>query len=751
MYFRKYAHALLLLAGCMLLLAGYVAAQPSYARKENNIWLGGYVPPFMSTSAGASGINFNTGAPETVWCSGLGMTSWLVSRGSASICDAMGNLLFYTDGTVVWDRNHHVMANGWDINNNDNMAFGTSYIHPIFDISAPNVDGVVILPMPGSSHKYYIFSIPWIYDTNIYGHNPIPSWQGKLFATIVDMEANNGLGAVDTGYRGVLINDAMNNNLQGVVGDNCDYWLLGYGSEGDGRYKAFHITAEQGINAEPVVSILPVPLSYAYFAGWGVTFELNISPDRRKTAMAVAGSEVQVADFDPATGQLSNSFLIGAQDCKFVTFSPNSQVLYLSGLIAIRQYNLADLSTPFTLLWFNNYTDFEYNAPMRLGPDGKIYLSFCGGLDGVYYTLHNCLPASIQDPDIFGTGCQMEFLQGPPLYMLKDFAASLPNEIPVLVYDTASEVKEVPLCFHQPAVVTPGVSGTDYHWMVNTTGTTFPRVGDDATDTLMATEPGIYAVQYFTTDPCTFHRDTFIVKEVNYSLYLGPDQVSCDGSPVGLSANELAGASYQWSDGSDGRELEVAASGLYWVDMAYGGCTARDSILVEVPDMDPGLPEDTLVCAEDPYLIPLHAAAPAGAAIQWNTGSTEANLQVGQPGLYTVAVRYKECYGADSILVEAQYCDCPFMMPTAFSPNDDGTNDRYGPALPGNCPAGSFRLDIYNRWGQRVFAGFRLEDQWDGMVNGQPADVGTYMYHLQMTVGLRKKEVTKKGDFVLIR
>src|SRR6056297_1634497 len=36
-------------------------------------------------------------------------------EGSASISDRNGNLLFYTDGTVVYDRNHNIMQNGNDL------------------------------------------------------------------------------------------------------------------------------------------------------------------------------------------------------------------------------------------------------------------------------------------------------------------------------------------------------------------------------------------------------------------------------------------------------------------------------------------------------------------------------------------------------------------------------------------------------------------------------------------------------------
>src|SRR5690606_430664 len=197
--------------------------------------------------------------------------------------------------------------------NNGNLAPGTSFIDPFGGGTSYNFDGVVIVPMPGSSHKYYIFSTAMLLvqiSNTIFFEN---TWTGKLYATIVDMELGNGLGGVDVNYHGVEVGNMMAGNLHAVVGENCDYWLIGFGS--NGVYKAFNIT-EEGLNPEPVVSTLTPPLS-------SFVAELNVSPDRRKIAMA-CDNEVQVADFDPATGLVSNDQLIGTQLTRYLAFSPNS-------------------------------------------------------------------------------------------------------------------------------------------------------------------------------------------------------------------------------------------------------------------------------------------------------------------------------------------------------------------------------------------------------------------------------------------
>lgn len=94
----------------------------------------------------------------------------------------------------------------------------------------------------------------------------------------------------------------------------------------------------------------------------------------------------------------------------------------------------------------------------------------------------------------------------------------------------------------------------------------------------------------------------------------------------------------------------------------------------------------------------------------------------------------------------------PFMLvPNAFSPNGDGLNDYFTPVITGEGYAlASFA--IFNRWGQCVYqanlnSGLK---GWDGTYNGQPADVGTYFYHIVIN-NPSGKQAMRKGELNLIR
>lgn len=725
---------ILLITGFLNYLSTSITAQ-SYLRKENNIWVG---PSDYWTSGGQGlGVDFGGGSPQsffTAWQVGSPGTINLLNGGdhcaTASVCDREGNLLFYTDGTIVWSRNHMVMQNGFDINNNGNMAPNTYYVEPVFGASTFNRDGVLIIPVPGSSHKYYIFSSPYLYLSTF---PLIQQWEGRIYCTVVDMEMANGLGAVDPAFRGIKIAEAEAGNLHAVTGEDCNYWLLAYHSSGS--YHAFNITAT-GIDTIPVVSTLSPLLSPNIF-------ELNVSPNRRKVALA-AGNEVQVCDFDPATGIFSNDQFIGGQQSRFVAFSPNSNLLYTSGIVGLRQFDLTSMT--FTLLSTNSMTGFEFDSPLKLAPDNKGYYSYHSIVNGNL----SISAASIQQPDVVGTACQVGVL-ATPLPLLAESFQQLPNEVPILVYDTISSVKEVALCFGRPALLDPGVTGTDYHWMANTVGMTYVREGTDTTSTLMATLSGKYAVQYYTAHPCLLHRDTFIVKPVYFPLYLGEDISSCNNTPVKLDA-AVPGATYLWSDGSTGVSIQAKKTDRYWVEVTQSGCSAADTIDVVVTNLAQDLGADIILCLEggDPPAV-LKALAPPGAGIRWSTGSTDEQIVVSDTGTYWVTVSQGGCEGVDSIHLDRQYCDCPILFPNAFSPNGDGKNDVFLPAFTESCPISSFKMQIYNQWGTMIFVSYKPDQGWDGYYNGQAADLGTYMYRVEMKLGLKEKVIAKSGDLLLLR
>ena len=88
------------------------------------------------------------------------------------------------------------------------------------------------------------------------------------------------------------------------------------------------------------------------------------------------------------------------------------------------------------------------------------------------------------------------------------------------------------------------------------------------------------------------------------------------------------------------------------------------------------------------------------------------------------------------------------FIPDAFSPNQDTVNDLF--AMKGQF-VNTSRLIVYNRWGEVLFeSDDAIKKGWDGMLNGQPAPEGSYVYRIEVS-DLLGKNFVKIGTFLLAR
>ena len=90
---------------------------------------------------------------------------------------------------------------------------------------------------------------------------------------------------------------------------------------------------------------------------------------------------------------------------------------------------------------------------------------------------------------------------------------------------------------------------------------------------------------------------------------------------------------------------------------------------------------------------------------------------------------------------------CRFSYPTAFTPNNDGKNDRFR-VITSSQPI-TFDLSIYDRWGKRVFRSSDPQAGWDGTSHGRPCNADVYFYRVYAKC-LGNVEV-KKGNITLIQ
>lgn len=93
--------------------------------------------------------------------------------------------------------------------------------------------------------------------------------------------------------------------------------------------------------------------------------------------------------------------------------------------------------------------------------------------------------------------------------------------------------------------------------------------------------------------------------------------------------------------------------------------------------------------------------------------------------------------------------NCSVVVPTAFTPNNDGKNDFLGPI--NALKATDFEFKVFNRWGQRIFSTHNWREKWNGKVNGVFQPTGIFVWHLKYTHSVTGQKVFKKGITMLIR
>ena len=142
----------------------------------------------------------------------------------------------------------------------------------------------------------------------------------------------------------------------------------------------------------------------------------------------------------------------------------------------------------------------------------------------------------------------------------------------------------------------------------------------------------------------------------------------------------------------------------------------------------------TIMAGDSVELAVFFAPASLGTVLVWQPASdllcdTCATTLAEPPfnTLYTVVVTTAfGCTATDSTYVILLQPPQPkLFLPTHFSPNGDGLNDRYE-ALGGNCTR--MRLEIVDAQGKLVFAEEGNRPAWDGTANGRPATTGVYTY-----------------------
>lgn len=277
---------------------------------------------------------------------------------------------------------------------------------------------------------------------------------------------------------------------------------------------------------------------------------------------------------------------------------------------------------------------------------------------------------------------------------------------------------------------------------------------------------GIYDVKEIVSDfvPCydTAYK-TINVDTISPIYMAATDTVLCQGNEVTFTGlySGIGNTGITWSISNNdsikninpltyGFETQgtyiITATALYRV--CPDTSVSRTVIVRQQPLINLG--PDTAICKGSVALIladKINANTP-GASWLWNTGQTTSSITVAEPGTYTGTVWLHGCTASGSVKVTN---DCYMNIPNVFTPNGDGLNDYFYPRSLLSSGLLSFKMNIYNRWGQMIFETTSTEGAgWDGRFNNTEQPEGVYVYNIDCTFKDGQHE-HHQGNVTLIR
>ncbi len=262
------------------------------------------------------------------------------------------------------------------------------------------------------------------------------------------------------------------------------------------------------------------------------------------------------------------------------------------------------------------------------------------------------------------------------------------------------------ICAGQPLTLD---GGTAQSWLWSTGA---------LTQTISPATSGVYWVDA-TTNGCTQRDSITVIINALPVVNLGPDTTLCPNTTITLNAGN-PGATYVWNTGQTTQTISADSAFNYVVAVTLNGCPGGDSILVQIaPPLFLG--GEAALCGQ--FSVMLDAGP--GASFLWNTGATSQTIEVASAGQYWVQVDNGSCITNDTIDVTGAPGEGVIYIPNTFTPTGNTVNDKFLAVGEGIV---SYRMRIYNRWGELIFETTDMTQGWDGRYKGQLVQVDTYVY-----------------------
>lgn len=357
-------------------IALFFPLQKTIAQQFNN-WI---FPDFNGITFNTNPISFINGGQISVTNGGY--------YSAGSISDRNGNLLFYSDGEKVWNKNNQLMPNGLGLLGMDGQ-----------------INTALIVPFINDTSKYFLFTAKGL--SNFFSNTQ--SSQPYCYS-VVDMQLNGGLG--DVVSKNTLIQYFSTEKMVAVPNANGNdiWWIC---RDWTNNFYSYKITCTGFQNGNPVVSTVGNNINND--VNLVAAGDIKASPNGKYICVSYA-SYFELYQFNSTTGVLSSSILIPTENSYGVEFSPDSKLVYVTGAEAdangngvtfIKQFNITNYNAVSIIGSAYTVNNVHGYGGLQLGPNNKIYSNDGGEAVAV-----------INNPNVQGVVCNYQ-----------DTAILLPNGV----------------------------------------------------------------------------------------------------------------------------------------------------------------------------------------------------------------------------------------------------------------------------------------------------------------------------------
>jgi gliding motility-associated-like protein len=285
-------------------------------------------------------------------------------------------------------------------------------------------------------------------------------------------------------------------------------------------------------------------------------------------------------------------------------------------------------------------------------------------------------------------------------------------------------------------ILTPrgGTSPYTYVWAHDT------NLNDSIIDHL---EPGIYEAEVVDENNCVQEVYLEITQPDPLEATIDKTDITCFGFADGYIGISMFGGTpdytYNWSDGYDAAVADMLDKGVYEITVTDKNNCALDTV-VEILEPDELVIDPVIRRPSCPDIqngsIELNISGGVGYYnIYWDNGSAEENLYDIRSDIYQVIIQDENLCEIDTTFRLNSVRENCLNIPSAFTPNGDGFNDRWVIEMSTLYPAAE--IEIFDRWGTRVFysRGYDESQYWDGTYNGNDLPMDSYYYIINLKNG----------------